>query len=386
MYMKCFVFLFLLTSQCTAVFSQGYQTGRRSIVFTDPLRANRAINTELYYPANSAGNNPPLTTGNTTFPLVVFGHGFVIPYSSYSWLADSLVKYGYIVALPVTEGTFSPSHEQFGRDLAFLCQYIISLNDSVNSFLFGRVTKRAGVGGHSMGGGSSFLATNYNTGINAIFNFAAAETNPSAKNAALQAQLPSLIFAGSNDCIVPDSNQLRMYSNVPYPCKSFVNINNALHCQFANNDGTCTTGQLFSGCNSSSITTAVVFQKTISLIIPFLDFYLKDSCNSKGVFDNRLSAMMDVSQQQSCFADPFVCHTAPVTYEFIGTGNWNLTSNWTNGVIPPASLPANATIVINPAGNTACVLNIVQTISTGAALKVAEGKRFLVQGDLIIQQ
>ncbi len=383
--MKRLLLLSVLATQCCFSFAQVYQTGRRSVTVIDPSRAGRSINTELFYPAASAGSNVPLVTGNTKFPVVVFGHGFVIPYSSYTWLADSLVKNGYLVALPATEGSFSPSHEQFGRDLAFLCQYVISLTDSVNSFLFGRLTPKTAVGGHSMGGGCSFLATNYNPDINAIFNFAAAETNPSAKNAALQSQLPAIIFAGSSDCIVPDSNQLRLYNNVPYPCKSFIDITNALHCHFANNDGTCASGQFFSGCNSSSITAAVVFEKTISLLIPFLDYYLKDSCGSKIIFDNRLASMTGVSKEQSCLTDPFICYASSNTYEFTGSGNWNIAANWSNGIIPPAVLPANATIVINPAGNTACILNIVQAIAPGATLKIATGKNFLVQGNLTIQ-
>ena len=383
--MKSFLLLVILSAPGCFTFAQAYQTGRKSIAVIDTSGAGRQMTTELFYPANSAGSNVPVAAGITKFPLVVFGHGFVIPYSSYAWLADSLVKNGYIVAFPTTESTLSPNHERFGKDLAFLCQNIPHLNDSANSFLFGRITNRSAVGGHSMGGGCSFLATGYNPGINAIFNFSAAETNPSAKNAALQSRLPALIFAGSRDCIVPDSNQLRMYSNVPYSCKSFINITNALHCHFANNDGTCATGQFFSGCNSSSITAIVVFEKTISLLVPFLDYYLKDSCSSKTIFDTRFTLITGVTKERSCVTDTFICNAASAVYEFIGSGNWNIAGNWSNGIIPPQVLPANTTIIINPVAATPCILNVVQTISPGARLKVAEGKNFLVPGNLTIQ-
>lgn len=91
-----------ITGHC---FTQTFFTGRQVISFTDPARAGRQVNTEIYYPANTAGNNVPVATGTDRFPVVVFGHGFVIPVSSYGWLADSLVKYGYIVAMPTTEGS-----------------------------------------------------------------------------------------------------------------------------------------------------------------------------------------------------------------------------------------------------------------------------------------
>ena len=365
--------------------AQPYQAGRRSVTFIDTSRNNRSIATELFYPAAAAGNNVPLANGTEKFPVVVFGHGFVIAYSSYNWLADSLVKNGYIVAMPTTEGSFSPAHEQFGKDIAFLSSYIISLNDSSSSFLLGRVKNRSAVGGHSMGGGASFLAADYNNGINAVFNFAAAETNPSAKEAALQTTIPALIFAGSSDCIVPDTNQQRMYSNVPYACKTFVNITDALHCHFANNNGTCATGQIFSGCNSSSITAAIVFQKTANLLIPFLDYYLKDSCSSKTIFENRLTAMTGIVKERNCTTDPFICNATNI-YIFTGSGNWDVAVNWSNNIIPPSPLPSGSEIIINPAGNSSCILNIAQTIAPGGKLTVATGKNFLLQGNLTVQE
>ena len=379
----------LLFSIITAVIffsasAQPYQTGRRSVAFIDTSRNSRSITTELFYPAATAGNNVPVVNGSEKFPVVVFGHGFVIAYSSYNWLADSLVKNGYIVAMPTTEGSFSPAHEQFGKDIAFLSSYVISLNDSSNSFLFGRIKNRSAVGGHSMGGGASFLSTQYNNSINAIFNFAAAETNPSAKEAALQTAIPALIFAGSSDCIVPDTNQQRMYSNVSYSCKTFVNITDALHCHFANNNGTCATGQILSGCNSSSITAAIVLKKTTSLLIPFLDYYLKDSCGSKIIFENRLAAMTGIVNERTCTTDPFICNAANI-YTFTGSGNWDMSANWSNNIIPPSTLPSGSEIIINPAGNSSCILNIAQTIVTGSKLTVTTGKNFLVQGNLTVQ-
>ncbi len=379
------LFSILFTIQFFSVIAQPYETGRRSVTFIDESRNNRNIATELFYPANTSGNNVPLANGAANFPVVVFGHGFVIAYSSYTWLGDSLAKNGYIVAIPTTEGALSPAHEEFGRDIAFLCSHIISFNDSAASFLFGRVKNRSAVAGHSMGGGASFLATNYNSSINAIFNFAAAETNPSAKLAALQTQISALVFAGSSDCIVPDTNQQRMYYNVPYTCKTFINITDALHCHFANNNGTCATGQFFSGCNNSPVTAPVVFEKTIALILPFLDYYLKDSCSSKTIFDNRLNTMAGITKETACQQNQFTCNNSNSTYIFTGSGNWDVANNWANNIIPPSSLPPGAEIIINPSGSNPCILNILQNISSGAKLTIAAGKNLLVQSNISIQ-
>jgi len=382
--MKLLLLLFF-TITGMAVCGQPYQTGHRTVSFTDTARNNRVVAVELYYPAGTAGSNVPVITGTEKFPVVVFGHGFVIGTGSYEWLADSLVKNGYITALPATEGSFSPVHEQFGKDIGFLCSHISSLNDSAGSFLYQRVSRRTAAGGHSMGGGASFLATLYNNGINAIFNFAAAETTPSAKVAASQVGIPALIFAGTRDCIVPDTNQERMYQLVPYPCKTFVNITDALHCHFANNNGTCATGQFFSGCNNSPLTAAGIFEKTTALIIPFLDYYLKDSCSSKVLFEERLTIVPGILTQRACNNDTFICPGIANRYIFTGSGQWSINSNWANNSMPPSVLPAGSEIIINPSGNNTCIVNISQVIAQGAKLTVAPGKNLLIGGNLSIQ-
>lgn len=312
MFLRPTLFVWLLL-ECLLAGAQNLPVGKRTITFIDGNRANRSVPTELYYPATTAGLNTPLSGGTEKYPVVVFGHGFVMTPAAYGWLADSLVKYGFIVALPSTETGFSPSHEQLGRDLAFLAQRICSLNDSAGNFLFGRVSNKSALGGHSMGGGCSFLGMTYNTQVQALFNFAAAETNPSAKTAASSIQKPALIFSGSADCIVAPSEQQVMYSNIPYSCKSYVNITGGLHCHFGNNDATCVFGQVSSGCNSSSINAPTVFNKTTSLLRPFLQHYLKADCSAAGQFETTLNQLTGATTQRTCSSDPLGCVVTAVS-------------------------------------------------------------------------
>ena len=72
-------------------------------------------------------------------------------------------------------------------------------------------------------------------------------------------------------------------------------------------------------------------------------------------------------------------------YTFIGNGNWNVATNWSNNAIPPATLPSGSEILINPIAGGECVLNITQTISSGAKITVLAGKRFKDPGYLVIQ-
>ncbi|HRP61621.1 MAG TPA: hypothetical protein PK833_15220, partial [Vicingus sp.] len=46
-----FVILFAMMFAATKMFAQ-HQIGHTQITFTDPARGNRAIQTEIYYPAN----------------------------------------------------------------------------------------------------------------------------------------------------------------------------------------------------------------------------------------------------------------------------------------------------------------------------------------------
>lgn len=105
-------------SQC--MLAQTYQIGHTTINFTDVSRGNRVIATEVYYPADIAGDNVPLANDNVVFPTLSFGHGFVMTWDAYQNFWTSLVPNGYIVLFPKTEGSISPSHLDFGKDLAFV--------------------------------------------------------------------------------------------------------------------------------------------------------------------------------------------------------------------------------------------------------------------------
>ncbi len=75
-----------------------------------------------------------------------------------------------------------------------------------------------------------------------------------------------------------------------------------------------------------------------------------------------------------------------VTYTFNGNGNWDVSSNWLNSVIPPATLSVGSQIIVNPITGGQCVLNIPYTLSQGTTITVNQSKKFVVQGNLTIKQ
>jgi PKD repeat protein len=73
------------------------------------------------------------------------------------------------------------------------------------------------------------------------------------------------------------------------------------------------------------------------------------------------------------------------TYTFIGNGNWDNAANWSNNTIPPSILPATNNIIINHSNGGQCILNVSQTVNSGASFIVNTGKNLVVQGTMRLQ-
>jgi dienelactone hydrolase len=273
-----FLFAFILL-QTLATAQTGI--GHTTITFIDPARLNRPISTEIYYPAATTGTDVPCAAN--TYPVVVFGHGFVMETATYQNIWEALVPQGYIVCLPNTETSFSPSHSAFAADLSFLCTAMQTENTKAGSLFQQHVQPVCGLMGHSMGGGCAVLAAaSGNPLIKCSATLAPAETIPSAKAAAATTTLPTLLFSATDDCItVPTVHQVPIYNAYPNAtCKIMVSITDGSHCQFANMNTSCQFGEVFNGCANPSLSQANQHQIMFSLLNPFLASYLKSDQNA----------------------------------------------------------------------------------------------------------
>lgn len=296
--MKCIWYLcFLILCQSFALGSN-YQIGHRQITFIDTTRANRQIQCEIYYPATIAGDNVAIASGK--FPVLIYGHGFVMPVSVYDVYWNALVPKGYIIVLPTTESSFSPSHTNFGKDLAYAAKSMRLQGSLPTSPFFNAVDSTSAVMGHSMGGGCAFLAMQYDPQITALVSFAGAVTNPSSVTAAMSITKPSLVIAGANDCVAPPRNhQIPMYDSLAAQCKSYVSIIGANHCQFASNNFNCTFGE--STCTPKATINAATQQSILfQHLIPWLNYYLKRDCVAGDQFQSLLSASTGITSSANC--------------------------------------------------------------------------------------
>ncbi|MBL7910572.1 MAG: T9SS type A sorting domain-containing protein [Bacteroidia bacterium] len=288
--------------------SQTFQTGTLTVTFNDPARTGgfgsgggpgRQIQTEIYYPATVAGSNVAVASGS--FPVVVIGHGFVMDWASYDNIYSELSKRGYIVALPRTEGGFSPSHSDFGLDIALVGNKVMLLNatNTITTIFVGKVSQKLALAGHSMGGGSSFLAAKNNPSVTCLFNFAAAQTNPASSQAAKQVVVPTLIIGGQADCVAPAStNQNKMWDSTASTKKFEIIIKNLTHCDFGNGANfNCTFGQNTSNC-PSTVTNTTALKLYMNFVNPFLDFNLKNSCSEGTRFMDSLNLSQVIFAKQ----------------------------------------------------------------------------------------
>ncbi|MFN5335611.1 MAG: T9SS type A sorting domain-containing protein [Bacteroidota bacterium] len=284
-----------------AATSQPYLIGKTTLTFTDPARNNRSIPTDIYYPATQTGTNTTVAGANATvFPIISFGHGFVMTVDAYTNIWNMLVPEGYIVALPKTEGGFSPSHAEFGKDLAYVIQSMYQQNTLNTSIFFNKVAPMNVVMGHSMGGGAAHLAASGSTVIKAIATLAAAETNPSAVSAASNFSIPSLVIAGSNDCVTPPaSHQLLMYNATKSSCKTYISITGGSHCYMANDNFNCSFGE--SSCGPGpSISRSEQHSLIKKYLLPWLNYQLKNNCQDGKNFDAQMREDTKISFQNNC--------------------------------------------------------------------------------------
>ncbi|RZJ25008.1 MAG: hypothetical protein EOO48_14005, partial [Flavobacterium sp.] len=287
---------FILLISIPAV-SQPYQIGHVSATFNDPARS-RDIDVEIYYPSDVLGNNVAVTAGE--FPILAFGHGFVMGFDAYENIWTSLVPQGFIMIFPKTEGGILPSHNEFAKDLNFTIARMQALTLDNTSIFFGKVSSKAALMGHSMGGGAAFLAAGMNPLVNALAVLAPAETNPSAIAAAGGLSIPALIFAGSNDCVTPPpANQIPMYDAMQSACKTYISIIGGSHCQMADSNFLCSFGE--ATCSPSAAISREAQHAVINNYLgDWLLAQLNSDCTAGAAFDSQIGIDTAITFQKTC--------------------------------------------------------------------------------------
>lgn len=267
------------------------QFGLMLAKFYDESR-DRTVGVDIFYPANEPGVNVSVRDGK--YPVVVFGHGMAMPVQSYRHFVTRLNDEGYVVALPKTEMSMTPSHDHFSKDLAMIPQVLMAESKNPESPLYEGLNGKFALVGHSMGAGASFWAATYSNRFETIVALAPAEFAPRPSTAAAEIDLPVLFITGTMDGVTSRTGHiLPIYTALDVPCKQLVSIIGGSHCGFSNPNWLCDMGE-----NILAPATFIDYKEqhqiTYDYMIPWLNYYLDNDCktmvnlNSFGMEDERV--------------------------------------------------------------------------------------------------
>ncbi|MBP8034389.1 MAG: dienelactone hydrolase family protein, partial [Bacteroidia bacterium] len=400
---------FILALFFTAITFAQLPVGHMSINFKDASRSGgytisggitmtgtgRTIGTEVYYPATVAGNNQPVAAGQ--YPIVVFGHGFAMTYDNYDNVYNRLASLGYIVLLPRTEsGIFpTPNHGDFAADLKLLASQGMALNTTSTPTALatfnGKVIQKSAIGGHSMGGGCSYIAAQNNTTVTCLFNMAAATSNTAGISSVAGASLvtvPALVVTGQMDNVADSVVQNSHYNPTASTKKFHVIIKDVTHCDFGNGtSGTCTIGQAACGNTTCNMN---LFRRYMTYIEPFLEHQLKSVCQAGKQFMDTIQSPSTVRVGRKITGTlytPFTVTIAGNTTVCAGnttslTASGANTYTWTGGVINGTVFTPSVTqnYTVSAANALGCVITNTTQITVNAKPVVAVNSGSICSG------
>jgi dienelactone hydrolase len=168
-------------------------------------------------------------------PVLAFGHGYQARVDYYESTLAHLASWGIVVIAPRSAGELFPDHAAFADDLLSALDWVVSeAGPESRDWPGGPVDLQAlGLSGHSMGGGAALLAAARDPAIRAVATLAAAESDPSAIDAAAGVVAPVLFVAAADDAITPlTEHQRPMFEAKATGPAQLRTIVGASHCGF----------------------------------------------------------------------------------------------------------------------------------------------------------
>ncbi len=260
----------LVPAQVPARVAVGYVAER----FDNPTKnGSKRLTAVVFYPAKVNGKETRLLTREGGYPVVVVLHGFgcraIVMYA----MASQLVQAGYIVVAN-DSGQFDPRAQ--ARDGSALFAALAAENERKESDFRGQLDMgRAGICGHSMGGGNTVRVLADNPGYKAGFCFApwAGKVLPGGRPVYVNRYAPRVavplgIVHGTGDRVLPWQEHARPFIEAmkETPGSKFLCLLN----QDCNHVNVAVAGP------ASEERSKAVFHSCMELAVAFFDGHLRD--------------------------------------------------------------------------------------------------------------
>ncbi len=188
-----------LCATLVAVCAVAQGAGYRDLSFANPTgQGSSSLQARVYYPATAVGANTPMRTPPPGgYPVVVYLHGWSQLGRNYSRLGRALAEAGYVAVL--NDNTPFNTAQQALDGAAYFAA-LSAAAAQPTGFLSGAIDMaRAGVCGHSAGGGNSVEVLAQNPGYLAGFLFA--PIYPGAGTTS-QVDVPLAVVHGEGDLVL----------------------------------------------------------------------------------------------------------------------------------------------------------------------------------------
>jgi predicted dienelactone hydrolase len=164
----------------------------------------------------------PTTAGS--YAALALCPGFTATQSSIAWIGRRLATHGFVVITINTNSTFDQPPSRATQLMAALRYLTNSSSTTVRSRID---ANRLGVGGHSMGGGGTLMATRDNPTLKVGIPMTPWSTTKSFSTV----RVPTIIFGAENDTVAPvSSHSIPFYTSLQSSLdKAYAELNGASH-------------------------------------------------------------------------------------------------------------------------------------------------------------
>lgn len=188
----------------SAAIAQDYPTGARDLTLPNTTGSGSSqLKVRVHYPATTNGWRTPLRPQAGGYPVLVFLHGLSITGLMYGDLGRHFASRGYVIAVDITARLNMDLQAKNGHALY---PALVAENARKGAFFEGNLDmKRAGLFGHSMGGGNTIRILASNPGYAAGFCYAPWDgfSRDYPERFSAKVKKPLGIVHGAGDAIVP---------------------------------------------------------------------------------------------------------------------------------------------------------------------------------------